>query len=220
MDTKVCKKCGLEKSLDLFYNDKKSKDGKCFRCKVCMNVTTYANYEKKRKPKKDWSTDPGFKICRKCLEKKPVGDFNIHFGKTRTKDKLRNECRECQKTKSRTHYLKIKDEWNRKRRENKLAERPMRHNSHLKKMFNISLLDYNDMLKKQDGKCAICGSDKPSAKGDKIVHFAVDHNHETGEIRSLLCIQCNQGLGQFKDSPELLQKAIEYLKTFNRTLGA
>lgn len=214
MDTKVCKKCGIEKSLDLFYNAKKSKDGKCFRCKVCMNVTTYANYQKKRKPKTDWSTDSGFKICRKCLAKKPISDFNIHHGNTHTKDKLRNECRNCQKEHSQKHYLSIRDEWNRKRRENKVKERPMRHNCHLKKKFNISLSDYNDMLEKQLGRCAICGSERPSINGSKIVHFAVDHNHVTGRIRSLLCIQCNQGLGQFQDSPSLLRKAASYLESF------
>jgi hypothetical protein len=61
----------------------------------------------------------------------------------------------------------------------------------------------------QDGKCAICGVHEAYAPRKRL---AVDHDHRTGAIRGLLCGNCNVGLGQFKDSPELLAAAIRYLE--------
>jgi hypothetical protein len=62
--------------------------------------------------------------------------------------------------------------------------------------------EYDALLQAQEGKCKICGA-PPTA---------VDHDHETGEVRGLLCRACNLGLGYFKDSAELLQRAIAYLE--------
>jgi hypothetical protein len=63
------------------------------------------------------------------------------------------------------------------------------------------------MLLNQNNKCAICGRDKSEFKK----RFAVDHNHKTGEIRGLLCVNCNHGLGTFKDNTIFLNNAIKYL---------
>ncbi len=60
------------------------------------------------------------------------------------------------------------------------------------------------MLEAQGGGCAICG--KPP--GDIALH--VDHCHETGRVRGLLCFSCNAGLGQFRHDPDLLYQAMEY----------
>lgn len=62
------------------------------------------------------------------------------------------------------------------------------------------------MLSIQDNKCAIC--DKPPKDGKRLF---IDHNHLTGDVRGLLCVECNTGLGMFGDRLEVLQKAIEYL---------
>jgi hypothetical protein len=63
-----------------------------------------------------------------------------------------------------------------------------------------------DFLKLQEGHCAICGDAPPD-------HPTLDHDHRTGGYRGVLCNGCNAGLGFFCDSPELLQKAIQYLQT-------
>lgn len=83
----------------------------------------------------------------------------------------------------------------------------------LKQSYNLTLEQYDEMLKQQNGCCAICGTDKPTGKWSS---FAVDHNHTTGEVRGLLCNECNRGIGYLKDSPELLIKASEYLLSYNR----
>jgi hypothetical protein len=75
----------------------------------------------------------------------------------------------------------------------------------LKRKFNITSIEYNTMLEKQNNVCAICGNTCSKS-------LAVDHCHTTGRIRGLLCNNCNRGLGHFKDNPNYLQKAIEYLK--------
>ena len=76
----------------------------------------------------------------------------------------------------------------------------------LKRRYGITLEQYEAMLESQNGKCAIC-------KGDCLTgrNLAVDHDHETGKVRGLLCSKCNQGLGQLNNI-ELLQRAIDYLK--------
>ena len=76
--------------------------------------------------------------------------------------------------------------------------------------YGIDEEEYNKILEKQVGLCAICGSDSPRRKGSK--NFAVDHNHTTMEVRGLLCHPCNVMIGLAKDDIEVLEKAIEYLK--------
>lgn len=71
----------------------------------------------------------------------------------------------------------------------------------------ITLQEYDTLLLIQEGRCAICGTDTPGGRGG----FHVDHNHDTGGVRGLLCYSCNVSLGGFKDSPAILARAIEYL---------
>ncbi len=78
----------------------------------------------------------------------------------------------------------------------------------VKKTYDITFEDYENFLKSQDYKCAICESKISSKRTSRLF---VDHCHQTLKVRGLLCSSCNHGLGQFKDSPKLLQKAIQYL---------
>jgi NMD protein affecting ribosome stability and mRNA decay len=74
---------------------------------------------------------------------------------------------------------------------------------------------YETMFEAQKGVCAICGNPEKVRNGRRrggYKKMAMDHDHKTGKVRGLLCQMCNQGLGSFKDSPDLLTKAIKYLK--------
>lgn len=82
----------------------------------------------------------------------------------------------------------------------------------LKNTYGISLEDYQELFNKQQGRCAICGSSGFKMKVENRQSIVIDHCHENGHVRGLLCHNCNRGLGLFQDSPELLEKAIEYLK--------
>lgn len=77
-----------------------------------------------------------------------------------------------------------------------------------KKLYSITIEDYDRMFQEQEGKCAICKSDK-SIKGGKSEVFAVDHCHETGEIRGLLCIACNALLGRYEKYKESINNYLE-----------
>ena len=78
----------------------------------------------------------------------------------------------------------------------------------LKRVYGITIDDYNDMFIEQGGSCAICGTHQKEFK----FCLSVDHCHSTGKIRGLLCHRCNGGLGNFNDNPEILQNALKYLK--------
>jgi hypothetical protein len=83
--------------------------------------------------------------------------------------------------------------------------------AHLKRMFGLSLEDYDIMSEKQNHQCAICGRPEMNNK-NKVL--CVDHNHTTGEIRALLCGLCNSGLGKFLENKQLLMNAIKYIETY------
>jgi hypothetical protein len=77
------------------------------------------------------------------------------------------------------------------------------------KTLGVTQEQYLQMFKEQQGRCGICDKRLYSKR---YKAFAVDHDHNTGRIRGLLCTQCNTGLGLFKDDPVALQHAIEWTK--------
>lgn len=89
-----------------------------------------------------------------------------------------------------------------------------RKNYQLIKKYNITLNQYNELLKKQNNCCAICNTNQSEFKPK----FAVDHNHETDQVRGLLCIKCNSVIGYAKDSIEILDKAKVYLNNYNNVI--
>lgn len=87
---------------------------------------------------------------------------------------------------------------------------------HLRRQYGLSAGRFEDLLKAQGGVCAICKGpqinrrcrDQVKALPDRLT---VDHCHKTGQVRGLLCALCNAALGGFRDSPELLLAAVQYL---------
>jgi hypothetical protein len=77
----------------------------------------------------------------------------------------------------------------------------------LKSRYGITIEEYNHLLKKQRGRCAIC----KLSEDEHTNSLAVDHCHSTGKVRGLLCTSCNVALGHFKDKPLLMYKAVLYL---------
>ncbi len=95
-------------------------------------------------------------------------------------------------------------------RQARLAARREKHRDllrerHLFTKYGLTVADYDAMYAAQNGRCAICGG-PPS---ESFRYFSVDHNHETGEVRALLCMRCNVGLS-YIESP-LLDKALNYI---------
>lgn len=136
------------------------------------------------------------KTCRTCGQAKFASDFSKHGG---AKDGLRPECRSCH------------SKFHKEQRAKNGRDRYRRYE--LKRKYGITLEKFNEMLAAQDGKCAICGGVKSWGERKAL---CVDHNHETGAVRAILCNSCNAGIGDFRESPELLTKAIQYLAKFRR----
>jgi hypothetical protein len=135
------------------------------------------------------------KHCVTCKELKPL----IGFHKNRTrKNGLQNECKDCRLAYGRKRDAKPEMIIRRKERWHK-------------KQFGLTAMRYSEMLAEQDGKCAICGY-QPAP--DKRA-LAIDHDHKTGKVRSLLCGPCNRGIGQFRERADLLILAAEYLESHN-----
>ena len=134
--------------------------------------------------------------CNKCSIEKPLTEY---YKTTDRKSGYKTVCKDCIKSIPST--------------ENK--KKYMREYSkeyHLKKRYNLTEEDYKNLLVAQNHKCAICGVDEQELPNKKLY---VDHSHETGKVRELLCHNCNVSLGLMKESIQTLSKAIAYLDKHN-----
>jgi Recombination endonuclease VII len=80
------------------------------------------------------------------------------------------------------------------------------------KKYDMTVDDYDRMLREQNGVCAICRRLETSTHRGKVRRLAIDHDHATGRVRGLLCSSHNNGLGRFSDDPALLRAAADYLE--------
>lgn len=88
--------------------------------------------------------------------------------------------------------------------------------AYLKRVYGITLLDYNTMFESQGGVCKICGDEGFLMDSERHkIKLVVDHNHITGAVRGLLCHNCNRALGLLQDNTDVLRSAINYLERCN-----
>lgn len=127
------------------------------------------------------------KQCCVCKENKPLDQFGSHANRT---DGKQTYCKACSRGEQTRWYYKRK--------------------------YGITLEQRNTLLENQNNCCAICHSEiefHDGCRGSRTGESAViDHCHGQGHIRGVLCGHCNTGLGAFKDNPDALKRAIEYLK--------
>lgn len=140
------------------------------------------------------------KKCSGCLEEKP----HEHFHKNKySPDGRHSKCRDCKNQRSKNSYIQAKLGLN--------EERPKGYchrSNHLKRVYGISVAQYNELLEKQKHCCAVCGKHEDEEKKN----LAVDHNHITGEIRGLLCNYCNRRIvGRHRDG-DLLRRVADYIE--------
>lgn len=134
--------------------------------------------------------------CRVCKKEKEVTEFSVHTRRNKAKKAL--VCKQCL-----AEYAK------QYRQKNIDKVRGNERRSKMKRLYGVSLEEYNAMLVAQGHRCGICGGTKP---GVRIKYFSVDHCHTTGKVRGLLCERCNRGVGHFSDNVGHLRRAIKYLK--------
>lgn len=158
-------------------------------CKKCQKTQTLESFYKDKSKKDGLST-----TCKKC-RKKQMAEYR---SKPEIAEKARRRARK---------WHQDNKEYARKYRQERYD--PEKRLKKLLSRYDLTLEEYNTLSQKQNGCCAICGTTKGSKNGGRLV---VDHCHESGNIRGLLCHSCNRGLGMFRDKPELLKKALKYLE--------
>lgn len=138
--------------------------------------------------------------CSKCKEVKPSTEFAKNNSKARG---YHSYCRPCVVINTR--------EWREKNPEK--AEQTRKNNARLQRFnkYGITKARFDELMVEQDGVCAICRNE---FKNDKDTH--IDHCHDSMRVRGILCGQCNNGLGNFKDSVPNLRAAIDYLQSVPR----
>jgi hypothetical protein len=130
-----------------------------------------------------------YRTCMTCGEEKLATEFYIRDKKT---GRRHSACKECDKARVKARHQ---------------ANPERTRNNDLKRNYGITLQEHQEMYENQSGRCAIC-----KKEGDgKWKKLCVDHNHETGKVRQLLCRRCNMILGQAYDDASLFSEMILYL---------
>ncbi|MBX9395871.1 endonuclease VII domain-containing protein [Streptomyces sp. TRM72054] len=135
------------------------------------------------------ASEPSAKQCTGCKRDLPVEAFARDRNR---RDGLQVRCRECVAEYSAAHC--------RRRRE---AIGKQGRQDHLKRQYGITEVERDELIAFQAGVCCICLA-APAAH--------VDHCHETGRVRGVLCFSCNAALGQFKDRPDVIRRAAAYVE--------
>ncbi len=144
------------------------------------------------------------RVCSDCHQELPCSAFYPRFERS---GHVRSYCKPCANIRARDYRRTNPDsgrraakKWYQNGGSNKIRE------NRLLKKYGISLRQFEEIEKAQNGKCAICGMVPTSTR------LHVDHCHKTGKVRGLLCVVCNRGIGQFSESVELLHSAARYLE--------
>jgi hypothetical protein len=157
--------------------------------------------------------------CSRCKQDKPIEAFRRRRNRPETGTRFGrwSWCRQCEidsfKTPKRRAQASVRQKVFRDNlRTNNLAEmRRREREQNLRSKYGFGEEEYNAMLHTHGGLCAICGKPPTTGRGKKL---HVDHDHDSGVIRGLLCSVCNVSLGGFKDDPALLRRAAEYVESF------
>ena len=190
---KLCPKCKAVLPLDSFG---KIKGVHRSYCRTCHKSAMFVPDLRKEK------------ACAHCKAVKPIAEFN------RSGKRYQSFCRKCGE-KVGTEARRIKKEngesviINRKDYLKRNMWRKMRAK------YGIDREQYEALVEAQGNACAICKKPEKEMDGQRgtPLRLSVDHDHETGKVRGLLCRQCNIGIGRLKESVEILQNAIDYLKS-------
>lgn len=195
--TKICSVCDEDLPLKDFNLRCASKDGYQHKCRNCQLDYQHKRFNQTpRRIVKD-----GFQYCPTCRQELP---FNLFGSNVSRSNFLNMYCKKCTNTQNKQQYYK-------KNTEDIRAK-------YIQLTYNLSWEDYVNMFANQDGKCAICNTDIFLAANDRNKTAHIDHAHENGKIRGLLCGNCNVSLGGFNDDVKIMQNAIDYINSTSEEL--
>lgn len=146
--------------------------------------------------------------------KRRLDEAREPFFGTKTIDKRRSEktCHSCRKIKAITEFNKCRSRTDGHSATCRVCWADYQADRALRCKFGLTRSEYEALLEKQNGGCAICGNSTGLVRKGKTLRLAVDHCHATNQVRGILCDNCNNGLGRFKDDPGLLRRAADYLE--------
>lgn len=146
------------------------------------------------------------KRCSTCKIQKPLYEF---YNDCTQRDGRTRRCKECSKAASRkwreSDRGRAREKW-------RNASKRYSRGIALSVKYGLTVEDYDRIFAAQSGKCAICDIPAEDAKGRNPGRLCVDHDHDTGVVRGLLCSPCNAALGSFGDDLDILRKVVEYLE--------
>lgn len=152
---------------------------------------------------------PNEKHCSVCGELQPIANFSTE---KRSVDGKSSACKKCVGAYQREWY-KNNCEKQKKNSKDWKSQNPYKnHKNHIRAVYGVSESEYNSMFDAQKGCCAICLTHQSDMKR----RLAVDHCHTHSHIRGLLCTNCNTALGMLKDNIQALERAVDYLRRFDR----
>ena len=235
---RICVECNTDRPITDFARNRQVKSGYRVMCKYCVSAKYHGKeWKEKFNPYKD--VPENTKACTKCKNIRSLDEYSVCSAKY---DGLATECKYCESMRKYnveftgnkpyreaveyeddTKYcpscktIKPIDEFRDKPKyfEQRSANKKRSECSYCEgtrsvaNRFKISVEKYKEMRLVQGDNCFICG--KSEAENRK--RLALDHDHKTGKLRKFLCQYCNTSLGLMQDSPELLLKAAEYLKS-------
>lgn len=211
---KTCTKCGSQKGRGSFYRRSVMRDGLNSWCKTCVdkcNATRRSSPKgkAKRSAKRKAFWKNNLELCR--ARKRRLWWKNPERNRKAQRQKYRKHKKKylgimrryyldnCERIKKRVQ------EWERSR--SPLQKRLSRRKVCLRR-YGMTLKGFESLERRQKSSCAICKITKPGGAGT----WHVDHDHQTGKVRKLLCHSCNLGLGNLKDDASLLLMAAEYVR--------
>ena len=149
------------------------------------------------------------KRCSKCSVEKPVSEFHASSSGAYG---VRGDCKVCRLNQTRGPALSW---W----QANKGRAHAIKRRHILKKTYGMTQAEYDLLLQAQGGVCAICSGGEVTKRQGSVMRLTVDHDHQTGVVRGLLCNRCNRALGLFGDDPVVMRRALSYVNK-GRALGA
>jgi cell fate (sporulation/competence/biofilm development) regulator YlbF (YheA/YmcA/DUF963 family) len=221
METKTCSKCGKQKDVIEFSKHKLGKNGLRPHCKLCATKQDKVLREKYAESVKICCEN---KLCSRCDILHPITLFRKNKC---NKDGYSRYCKNCdneynklfnsidgyQQNQHEKREINGKSKAYRQTEKYKINQRRYT----LKRCFGITVYEYEEMYKSQNGKCNICGKEETSydKKQGVLRRLSVDHDHKTGKVRGLLCSNCNLAIGKMNEDISILKSAIEYLEKYN-----
>lgn len=186
---------------------------RCGRCKEVKPITEFGKVRGKarsycRRCHSASTQNPDTrdsKRCPGCDQHKPIYEFS------RCGNRFQSWCRSCshaacarrREVEKATGRSRIRDQEDYKQR---------RRWAKLLKNYGFSRDDYESMMRMQNNRCKICGREETEKCRGQVLWLSVDHDHVTGKVRALLCRRCNAGLSSFREKPDVLRRAADYLE--------